>query len=260
MEKEEKKNIEVEKEVDTGKKVRKSKWKKRLIIIGSILLVLTIIGCIAYRLVMNYLGDKLVNEMIKSQLNGMLDTGEITIDDLEAIIADNMYESGVPPESDMPSKEPDKTSAEDETTTAEPSSDEEKKDSSGEASSTEPPSGDGEKTSEEAEKPATSEIKSPSTQPEKPVSEGKRAEVVQKAADKIEEGISRDDKDRMLSLIRSKLSSSDITYLAGLLKGGLSGQELSDAYHLAVDRFTPKELEEVRMYWHRYKSQIKRTK
>ena len=217
-------------------KKKKSKWKKRLIIIGCILLVLVIIGCIAYRLIMNYLGDKIMNEMIKAQINGMLDSGEITIEEVEAIASGvTLQEETSPPEKEpsveAPSETPD-----------------------GDGKESPPQSDSSGNTTSDAPKPAVGE----STAEQKPaVSPEKRAEVVQKAADKIEDSIPRDDKDAMISLIRSKLSSSDISYLAGLVRGGLTYDEWYKAYDLANKRFTKEELQQVNMYYHRYKSRIK---
>ncbi|MBQ6847149.1 MAG: hypothetical protein IJO61_08460 [Oscillospiraceae bacterium] len=246
-------------EKKTGKK---SKWKKRLIIIGCVLAVLLIIGAVAYRILKNYIGDKIVNEMIKVQLNGDLDSGRITIEDLEAIIEDDFYESKEPPE--VGEKEPEPSEEKEEILTdspAEPSAE------NSEAASEAPTEPSVEKSGEPAKSPSEpsaekggevkGEAEKVQTKPSSDVSPEKRAEVVQKAADKIEESIPRSDKDEIVELIRSRLTASDIARLTELMKGGLANEELGEAVRIAKARFSGEELDKVIDFWHKYQSQVR---
>ena len=66
----------------------KSKTKKRLIIWIVILLVIALLGYAAYRAVFIFVGDKAVNMLVENQIETMLDTGEIDISELEALLVD----------------------------------------------------------------------------------------------------------------------------------------------------------------------------
>ena len=48
-----------------------------------------------------------------------------------------------------------------------------------------------------------------------------------------------DEKQAMMKLISSRLTKADITYLASLAAGGLEGDEISKAYKVAKERFSP---------------------
>ena len=88
------------------------------------------------------------------------------------------------------------------------------------------------------------------------MSEKEKNALVDKATDNVANFVSREDKVAMAKLITSRLSSSDISYLAGLLGGGLTREERSDAYKIAVARFRGDELNQVSRFYHKYKSQI----
>jgi len=60
------------------------------------------------------------------------------------------------------------------------------------------------------------------------------------------------DKRRIMQLVSSKLTGDDISYLTGLLKGGLTPEEKKLAVDLALKRFTPEEIKEIQNLYHRY--------
>jgi len=61
-----------------------------------------------------------------------------------------------------------------------------------------------------------------------------------------------DDKRRIMQLVSSKLTGDDISYLTGLLKGGLTPEEKRLAVDLALKRFTPEEIKEIQNLYYRY--------
>lgn len=186
----------------------KTKTKKKLIVFLLVAVFLVAVGYGAYRAALNYAGSKAVNMIITNQINDMLDSGEVTLSDLEEIIA-----------------EPDPVEEE-------------------------------VGNNKEEEKPDAPPKKEPiSTQTEKT-----RAEVVKQASEKVENGISRADKEAMAKLIGSRLSAADVRYLTGLVAGGLTAEEISAAARLAYSRFSAEEITQVKTYWHRYKNSIKRAK
>lgn len=213
---------------------KKKKRKKRLVITAFVLAILFVAGAIAYRIAMNYVGDKLVNVLLKQQLNGMLDSGEITLEDLVGILTDTepSAETEEPTVAENEAEEPDNV--------------------------TEEEGGEGEETTS-SQKPSQS--KAPAAAKPKQESSGQttqnRNDIVQKTADKIENSIPRSDKDEMVALIRSRLTSGDIKRLAELARGGLSNDELGECVRIAEARFSGAELERVKDFWHRYQSRIR---
>ncbi len=205
----------------------KAKTKKRLIIWISILVALALVGYFGYRAALVFVGDKAMDMMLENQLNSMLDSGEITIEELEKI-AESDHSATV-------EEEPAETPAPTETETAEKPA---------EASTPKPAPAEPAKP---APKPAET------TAPAKPA---ERKETVKKAADNIGFGITREDKEAMAKLITKRLSGSDISYLAGLLSGGLTREERSAAYKVAVARFSGSELSQVSSFYHKYKKAI----
>lgn len=67
-----------------GKKMNK-KAKKVLFITLSVIIVLAVAGFSGYRIVMNRAGDTAMRKVIEDQLDDMLDSGEITIEDVENV-------------------------------------------------------------------------------------------------------------------------------------------------------------------------------
>lgn len=65
--------------------------------------------------------------------------------------------------------------------------------------------------------------------------------------------ISFEDKRRIIQLVSRKLSSGDIKYLKELSKGGLTPQKKKLAVELALKRFTPEEIKEIRVLYAKYK-------
>ena len=205
----------------------KAKTKKRLIIWISILVALALIGYFGYRAALVFVGDKAMDMMLENQLNSMLDSGEITIEELEKIAESDP--------SAVTEEAPAETSAPTEPATAE-------------------------KTAEAAtQKPAPAEPAKSASKPAEttaPAKPAERKETVKKAADNIGFGITREDKEAMAKLITKRLSGSDISYLAGLLSGGLTRNERRKAYEIAKARFSGGELAEVSRFYHKYKKAI----
>ncbi len=193
----------------------KKKTKKVLIILACVLLVLAVGGHFAYTAVMDYLGDRAMEMLVSNQLEGMLESGEITFEELEEIVISDS----------VPEAEPQTQQEPKETVTPE----------------------------QEAEKPAPKPPEKKPTEEKKPA---EKKETVKAASEKITDSISREEKQAMMKLISSRLTKADITYLAGLAAGGLEGKEISEAYKVAKSRFSAEELEQVRTYWHRYKSMV----
>lgn len=100
----------------------------------------------------------------------------------------------------------------------------------------EPPATGGESS---AEKPAAPSQKEP-----------------EKEANSSDEDLSSqvtfNDKRRIMQLVSSKLTGDDISYLTGLLKGGLTPEEKKLAVDLALKRFTQEEIKEIQNLYYRY--------
>lgn len=84
-----------------------------------------------------------------------------------------------------------------------------------------------------------------------PASKPKEQIVREKAAE-IEKSTPQSERSEMMRLITSRLSPSDISYLTGLLKDGLTKEEKKAAKKLAYERFTPEEIKKVREYYKKY--------
>ena len=186
----------------------KKKTKKGLIIFACIVVILAVCGYFGYNHVMDYLSDKAMTMLISDQLEGMLESGEITFEEVEQISTGQPVEEAKPEESE-------------ETVAA-------------------PTAGKGEPTPPPAEQKTAEEKK----------------ETIKTASKKITDTIPREEKQAMMKLISSRLTKADITYLASLAAGGLEGKEISEAYKIAKERFSPEELEQVRSYWHKYKTTV----
>lgn len=211
----------------------KAKTKKRLIIWLAILVAVAIIGYFGYRAALVFVGDKAMDVLLQNQLNSMLDSGEITLEELEAI-AESDPTADTQPE-DTPQKEV----------------------PSEQAQSTKQNPEASEFSAEAQQQPAESQ-QQPAAQktPASPSTSSERKETVKKAADNIGFGITREDKEAMAKLITSRLSGGDIAYLSGLLSGGLTRDERAEAYKIAVARFSGAELSQVSSFYHKYKKAI----
>lgn len=64
----------------------KKKTKKVVVIVACILVVLAAGGYFAYTAVMNYIGDKAMEMLVSNQIEGMLERGELSIEELEEIV------------------------------------------------------------------------------------------------------------------------------------------------------------------------------
>ena len=209
----------------------KAKTKKRLIIWLIILITVSIIGYFGYRSALVFVGDKAMNMLLENQLNSMLDNGEITLDELEAIAESDPTANAAP----APQEEP----------IASESPAEEKQNAETKQESSQKP---------QQQQTATTSAEKPAEQTQAKTAE--RKETVKKAADNIGFGITRADKEEMAKLITKRLSGSDISYLASLLSGGLTRNERRKAYEIAKARFSGDELAEVSRFYHKYKKAI----
>lgn len=214
------------------------KWKKVIIILLCIAVVLAIAGYAAYNIAFNFVQDK----MIETMLDSMLDSGDVSVEDLELMAEVTLPEEGEPAPSEsaeVVSSAPSSVAASDEKSAETPAKPASEK-----------------KNTPAAETKKKVETKQPETNTETKSSEEKRTEAVDKMTEKISDSITRADKRAMARLVTSHLSAADIKYLAGLIAGGLTREERSAAYRLAKQRFSGEELELVSMYYHRYKKQI----
>lgn len=75
------------------------KVKKIVLIILAAVIVLIIAGFGVYRLVLDRVGDKAMREVIETEIDDMLDSGEITIEDVENI-ADSINTGETPENTD----------------------------------------------------------------------------------------------------------------------------------------------------------------
>ncbi len=170
----------------------KVKTKKRLIIWACVLVILGVLGFFGYRFALEYLGGYAMKSIVKSEINTMLETGEVTIEEVEEIAE----------EKDVPVDE-----------------------------------------KETAPKPQKS-----------------KQTVVEKAAEKVTEGVTREDKREIMRLIGSRLTREDINTLMAMAKDGLSDIEIRDAARIARARFTAEEIKRVKSFWHKYKAMTKQKK
>lgn len=80
--------------------------------------------------------------------------------------------------------------------------------------------------------------------------------AVEQQAKNIAKSIPTKDKSAMLNLVLSNLSSSDINYLMGLALDGVSSSDLAQAKRIAMQSFNEEELERVKGYYDTYKHLI----
>lgn len=183
---------------------------KILIIIAAILIILFAIGKIVY----NYIEDRAVSMLVEDRINDMLDTGEVTLTELEGAL--------------------DKPAGQAETPQA-----------------AEPP-----------ETPSVPESEKSSAPEKKPAQTGNasnnksRGEIVKETTKKVNQSITRADKQEIMNLIGSRLSSADISYLMGLLKGGLTAEETAAAKKIALSKFTREEISRVQSFYYKYISLV----
>ena len=198
----------------------KTKTKKKLIIWAVVIVLLAVMEFCAYKFSLRFIGRKAVDVILTNQINTMLDSGEVTLEELEEIIADDETE---------------------ETFTGD------------EKSGEEAPSQQAEEQSQNTEEKEQKKIET-----KKPIQEQTRKDIVDRTKFKVTKDISDEDTEAVAKLIASRLSAADIKYLSGLLAGGVTAEEISAAARLAYSRFTSEEITQVKMYWHRYKNKIKR--
>lgn len=243
-----------EKTEKVSKKQKKSKLGKVLKVSAIVLGIIILLGAIAvfifYDDVMVFVGNTVTREMAKTHINSEIDSGNMTVEELEIIAGEREAPTEPPADTAEPEAEETETS------------DTEEKESVAEApEKTETQSDKTEKApSEDATAKTESKPAAPAqTETARPASEiepERRNELVNKAADNVASWVSREDKEAMARLITSRLSASDISYLSGLLQGGLTREEREWAYDIAVARFQGNELSEVISFYHKYKKQI----
>lgn len=80
--------------------------------------------------------------------------------------------------------------------------------------------------------------------------------AVEQQAKNIAKSIPTKDKSAMLNLVLSNLSSSDLNYLMGLALDGVSSSDLAQAKRIAMQSFNEEDLERVKGYYDTYKHLI----
>ena len=80
--------------------------------------------------------------------------------------------------------------------------------------------------------------------------------AVEQQAKNIAKSIPTKDKSAMLNLVLSNLTSSDINYLMGLALDGVSSSDLTEAKRIAMQSFNEEDLERVKEYYDTYKHLI----
>lgn len=184
----------------------KKKTKKKILIWLSVVIVLSALLLVGYEIAMDYISDKAMSLIVSNQIESMLDTGEITYEELlEIAEVAEVAEKAQPSEIAPPEKE-------------------------------------------EAPKPST---------PKAPTATEKK-KAVEKATDKINDEILKNDKREVMKLITSRLTAAEIKRLAAMLSGGVTSKEISEAAKIAYARFSGEELTRVKQFWHKYKAGIKR--
>lgn len=104
----------------------------------------------------------------------------------------------------------------------------------------------------EEQKPPENVVPEPKDTAEKPPASKPKEQIVREKAAEIEKSTPQSERSEMMRLITSRLSPSDISYLTGLLKDGLTKEEKKAAKKLAYARFTPEEIKKVREYYKKY--------
>ncbi|MBQ6846851.1 MAG: hypothetical protein IJO61_06945 [Oscillospiraceae bacterium] len=217
-------------------KKKKRNVKKIIIIVLCVLAVLAVAGYFIYDAVMYYIGDTVMRELAKNEIANAVENGSITEEELRIMAGEIPAPK---PQENAETGETDATADGGETKADAATSSEEK---------------GTQQQKPEASKPQTKPQSQPQTKQK--MSEKEKNALVDKATDNVANFVSREDKVAMAKLITSRLSSSDISYLAGLLGGGLTREERSAAYKIAVARFHGDELNQVSRFYHKYKSQI----
>lgn len=218
---------------------KKRNVKKIIIIILCVLAVLAVAGYFIYDAVMYYIGDTVMRELAKNEISNAVESGTITEEELRIMAGEIPPPQA--PSADAPVANADET--------------ESKASESDAPEGTEAPSQQ-QKPSEAKPKPQSQETPAPKPQSKPKMSEKEKNALVDKATDNVASFVSREDKVAMAKLITSRLTSSDISYLAGLVSGGLTREERSAAYKIAVARFQGEELAQVSRFYHKYKAQI----
>lgn len=80
--------------------------------------------------------------------------------------------------------------------------------------------------------------------------------AVEQQAKNIAKSIPIKDKSAMLNLVLSNLTSSDLNYLMGLVLDGVSSSDLAQAKRIAMQSFNEEDLERVKGYYDTYKHLI----
>lgn len=80
--------------------------------------------------------------------------------------------------------------------------------------------------------------------------------AVEQQAKNIAKSIPTKDKSAMLNLVLSNLTSSDLNYLMGLALDGVSSSDLAQAKRIAMQSFNEEDLERVKGYYDTYKHLI----
>ena len=220
-----------------SEKTKKRNVKKIIIIILCVLSVLAIAGYFIYDAVMYYIGDTVIREIMKNEIATAVENGSITEDELRVMAGE------VPSPTSVPDAENEGT--------------EENVNSEVSASEDNTPVENAPETQKEPQKETKPQTKPQTSSQTKPkMSTEEKNALVDKATDNVASFVSREDKVAMAKLITSRLSSSDISYLSGLVQGGLTREERRAAYKIAVARFHGEELEQVSRFYHKYKAQI----
>ena len=77
-------------------------------------------------------------------------------------------------------------------------------------------------------------------------------QAIEIKVDEVVKAIPHKDKRAMLGLITNNISGSDMGHLISLVKDGISNQDIIEAKQVAIQSFTPQQLEEVQAYYYKY--------
>lgn len=214
--------------------------KRGLILIGSILALLILLGGVGY-LLYDRVSAYFVEKTLVSQMTQELiaQTG-IDLGEVGRVLTEEEKESfKAILNTKEPSKEEGAESAESVQTKLE--QDEVVQSQQG---NTEP------STVEEATRHETAKEKT------QPVTTDDIKIAVEQQAKNIAKSIPTKDKSAMLNLVLSNLTSSDMNYLMGLVLDGVSSSDLEQAKRIAMQSFNEEDLERVKGYYDTYKHLI----
>lgn len=209
---------------------KKNKIRKRVLILGSVLLGIGIASIGLYRIGSRQVTEALIGNLLEKEITDMIeyvDGEDIVIKDRESLESLGIQLPTIAPIS-SPEEEKVLHSPQEEIPTIKP---EENTTSTGSTASG----------------PSSNSNKVPIK-----VNKQELEEAISQKVESITESIPMSDQTKMANLILRHVSKADINYLASLAADGLSASDLAIAKKIAMNSFPPEVLEQVVSYYRRY--------